>query len=123
MLIAVIIFLFLAFIAIAAVSARMAMRIYCPACNAESGDENPVIPIGGPLLWWCPECDSIFGYREAQRGLQYEAEEAEQLNRIQQRPALGYQQEEQYEDEPYEYEIERQPSAQPSHLDDEFGGF
>lgn len=118
MLIAFIVVIFVAGLVLAAYSVKMAVRLSCPTCIHE-GAENPVIPIGGPFYWLCLECHETFGYREAQRVLDYEREEQEQLARSS-RPAVS-QRAETYQADDEVYDLPTPRRAQTG--DDEWGGF
>lgn len=65
----------------AAYSLNMARHVCCPAC-IHDGEENAMMPILGPFLWWCLSCDGKFSYQEAMRSQLYEEEEAEQRERL-----------------------------------------
>jgi hypothetical protein len=69
-----IILFFLSAIAVVGYSGYLAWKLDCPNCFHE-GQRRAMIPIGGPFLWMCLECDSRFSFREAQRAVDYEKEE------------------------------------------------
>lgn len=69
-----IILFFLVAIGVVGYSGYLAWKLDCPNCFHE-GQRRAMIPIGGPFLWMCLECDSRFSFREAQRAAVYKAEE------------------------------------------------